>query len=135
MVCPNCHQAKTDVVNSRAKKNTSAVWRRRLCPQCGSLFTTHEKIDMASLYTVSNGKKPVAFNPARLLLSLLDVLAYTGHAPEDAYWLSETIQEKLIAIQVNNSVILRTAVVTVARDTLLAYDELAGRAYQAKHPL
>lgn len=102
---------------------------------CHALFTTHEKIDLASFYSVSSGKKLVAFNPAKLLLSLLDVLAYTGHSPEDAYWLSETIQTTLINQQTRDPIIRRADIAKTSYEVLVAYDELAGRAYTAKHQL
>ena len=90
---------------------------------------------MSSFYKVAHVAKPIAFSPARLLLSLLDVLAYTGHDPEDAYWLSETIQSKLIETQIGSPIIERMSIVKTSYDTLVTYDELAGRAYLAKHPL
>lgn len=133
MICPNCQHTKTEVTNSRTKKVSASVWRRRKCATCKLLFTTYETLEMHNLYKVKKDKSLVAFSKVRLLLSLLGVLEYTGHEPEDAYWLTETVMVTLSSTYSPLSPLQISNIAYIAYNTLVAYDELAGRAYAAKH--
>lgn len=42
MQCPNCGSNKTLVYNSRDKQNGHARWRRKVCSDCNSTWTTME---------------------------------------------------------------------------------------------
>jgi transcriptional repressor NrdR len=44
MRCPYCGHMDTQVKDSRPTEDSSAIRRRRSCPQCGARFTTFERI-------------------------------------------------------------------------------------------
>ncbi len=58
MRCPFCSNEDSQVKDSRHTEDNTAVRRRRVCDQCGSRFTTFERIQLRDLIVVkSNGKK------------------------------------------------------------------------------
>src|SRR5579871_5578037 len=44
MRCPFCGHEDTQVKDSRPTEDNAAIRRRRSCPQCGSRFTTFERV-------------------------------------------------------------------------------------------
>ena len=72
------------------------AWRRRRCPNCKREFTTRELVAADSIIRVRTGKKTGAFSKSKLLLS---VLKACDHLPQDddaAYWLCDTIEQRLL---------------------------------------
>lgn len=56
MRCPYCLESETQVKDSRATDESTAVRRRRLCVKCGGKFTTFERVQVRDLKVVkSNG--------------------------------------------------------------------------------
>ncbi len=70
MRCPFCGHNDTQVKDSRPTEDNSAIRRRRSCPECGSRWTTFERVQLREL-TVrkSNGEK-APFDRDKLLRSL-----------------------------------------------------------------
>lgn len=96
MVCPFCLNTKTEVYNSRPTKKVNSLWRRRRCPSCHQEFTTRETIDAEAILKVQTpDNKSIAFSRARLLLSLLKSCDHQTQQ-DNAYWLCQTIEQKLI---------------------------------------
>ena len=60
MRCPFCSNEDSQVKDSRHTEDNTAVRRRRVCDQCGSRFTTFERIQLRDLIVVkSNGTKEI----------------------------------------------------------------------------
>ena len=58
MRCPFCSHADSQVKDSRHTEDNTAIRRRRICDQCGSRFTTFERIQLRDLIVIkSNGQK------------------------------------------------------------------------------
>ena len=58
MRCPFCSNEDSQVKDSRPTEDNTAIRRRRICDQCGSRFTTFERIQLRDLIVVkSNGQK------------------------------------------------------------------------------
>jgi transcriptional repressor NrdR len=58
MRCPFCSYEDSQVKDSRHTEDNTAIRRRRICDQCGSRFTTFERIQLRDLIVIkSNGKK------------------------------------------------------------------------------
>tara|TARA_Y100001970_G_C13842872_1_gene655364 strand:- start:269 stop:721 length:453 start_codon:yes stop_codon:yes gene_type:complete len=58
MRCPFCSNEDSQVKDSRPTEDNTAIRRRRICEQCGSRFTTFERIQLRDLVVVkSNGQK------------------------------------------------------------------------------
>jgi len=58
MRCPFCSNQDSQVKDSRPTEDNTAIRRRRICDQCGSRFTTFERIQLRDLIVIkSNGQK------------------------------------------------------------------------------
>ena len=70
MRCPFCSNQDTQVKDSRPTEDNTAIRRRRICDQCGSRFTTFERIQLRDLIVLkTNGKKEV-FDRDKMFRSL-----------------------------------------------------------------
>ena len=52
MRCPFCSHEDSQVRDSRPTEDNTAIRRRRICEQCGSRFTTFERIQLRDLIVV-----------------------------------------------------------------------------------
>ena len=52
MRCPFCSNEDTQVKDSRPTEDGSAIRRRRLCPACGSRFTSFERVQLRDLTVI-----------------------------------------------------------------------------------
>ncbi len=58
MRCPFCSNQDSQVKDSRPTEDNTAIRRRRICEQCGSRFTTFERIQLRDLVVIkTNGQK------------------------------------------------------------------------------
>ena len=71
MRCPFCGNADTQVKDSRATEDASAIRRRRCCQACGSRFTTFERIQLRELTVLKSDGRRAAFDRDKLLRSVL----------------------------------------------------------------
>ena len=70
MRCPFCSNHDSQVKDSRPTEDNTAIRRRRICDQCGSRFTTFERIQLRDLIVLkTNGKKEV-FDRDKMFRSL-----------------------------------------------------------------
>ena len=70
MRCPFCSNDDTQVKDSRSTEDNTAIRRRRICDQCGSRFTTFERIQLRDLVVIkSNGQKEI-FDRDKMFRSL-----------------------------------------------------------------
>ena len=70
MRCPFCSHEDSQVKDSRHTEDNTAVRRRRICDQCGSRFTTFERIQLRDLIVIkSNGQKEI-FDRDKMFRSL-----------------------------------------------------------------
>ena len=70
MRCPFCSHEDSQVKDSRHTEDNTAIRRRRICDQCGSRFTTFERIQLRDLIVIkSNGQKEI-FDREKMFRSL-----------------------------------------------------------------
>ncbi len=70
MRCPFCGNEDTQVKDSRPTEDNSAIRRRRLCPGCGSRFTTFERVQLRELTVVKKNNQRVPFDREKLARSI-----------------------------------------------------------------
>jgi transcriptional regulator NrdR family protein len=159
MVCIYCDsKTKTAVINSRVSAKFAAVWRRRSCPNCASIFTTREQVDYQNALRVVGvhgvlgtlGKpstshdlkarkrtslpaKPLEpFQRDRLFLSVYNSLSHRKTALNDATQLTDTIIAQLLLLQ-SNGVIHASLISKTTAKTLKHFDSVSGIHYSAHH--
>ena len=74
MKCPFCNNTETQVKDSRPTEDGSAIRRRRLCPACGSRFTSFERVQLRDLTVIKKDGKREVFNRDKLANSILTAL-------------------------------------------------------------
>ena len=70
MRCPFCGHEDTQVKDSRPTEDNSAIRRRRLCPECGSRFTTFERVQLRELTVVKRNGQRSPFDREKLAFSI-----------------------------------------------------------------
>ena len=71
MRCPFCGAEDTQVKDSRPTEDRNAIRRRRFCPDCGSRFTTFERVQLRELIIVKKNGQRVPFDRDKLMRSVL----------------------------------------------------------------
>ena len=71
MRCPFCGAEDTQVKDSRPTEDRHAIRRRRFCPDCGSRFTTFERVQLRELTIVKKNNQRVPFDRDKLMRSVL----------------------------------------------------------------
>ena len=70
MRCPFCSSKDTQVKDSRPTEDNTAIRRRRICDQCGSRFTTFERIQLRDLVVVQTNEQKEVFDRDKMFRSL-----------------------------------------------------------------
>src|SRR5262245_58309389 len=71
MRCPFCGHEDTQVKDSRPTEDNASIRRRRFCPNCGSRFTTFERVQLRELVVVKkSGAKKEPFEREKLARSI-----------------------------------------------------------------
>ncbi len=70
MRCPYCGGLDTQVKDSRPTDDSSAIRRRRICPDCGGRFTTFERVQLRELFLVKRNGRRVPFDRDKLQRSI-----------------------------------------------------------------
>lgn len=134
MVCIYCG-SPTQVTNSRLQKRVNQVWRRRLCTNCGSNFTTHEAAEYGSTIAVQYSQRQLKpFSRDLLFVSVFESCKHRPDALGDASALTQTIIGQLLP-HVQEGILEREIIVTIALAVLERFDKAAATIYGAFHPL
>jgi transcriptional repressor NrdR len=70
MRCPFCGNADTQVKDSRATEDNSAIRRRRVCTDCGGRFTTFERVQLRELMVLKRSGRRIPFDRDKLARSV-----------------------------------------------------------------
>ena len=95
MRCPFCGHADTQVKDSRPAEENAAIRRRRACPECGSRFTTFERVQLRELTVLKSGGQRVPFDRDKLLRSILIATRRRPVEPERIDRVVNGIQRRL----------------------------------------
>lgn len=131
MVCNYCGH-KTQVINSRLQKRHNQVWRRRFCPACKSLFTTHESLQLSAAHSVIKAGSVEPLNADKLFTDVLLALQDSKKCYEDARALTATILGKLLKNQ--TAAIEAEDISKAVSDVLKRFNRRAWLRYAAEHP-
>ncbi len=70
MRCPFCGGDDTQVKDSRPTEENATIRRRRFCPDCGSRFTTFERVHLRDLTVVKKNGEKAPFDRDKVARSL-----------------------------------------------------------------
>lgn len=71
MLCPNCKNMGTRVLDSRPVHEGRSIRRRRECESCQTRFTTFETVEERPLIVVKKGESREEFNREKMLRGLI----------------------------------------------------------------
>jgi len=97
MKCPFCGYDDTIVKDSRNTEDNAAIRRRRECPECGSRFTTFERVQLRELIVVKKNGEKTLFDPDKLHKSLSIAVSKRPISQERVDKMVNSIQRKLEA--------------------------------------
>ncbi|MBF0562331.1 MAG: transcriptional repressor NrdR [Alphaproteobacteria bacterium] len=70
MRCPFCGHDDTQVKDSRPTEENAVIRRRRSCPDCGSRFTTFERVQLRELQVVKKNGQRIPFDREKVRRSI-----------------------------------------------------------------
>ena len=70
MRCPFCSNQDSQVKDSRPTEDNTAIRRRRICDQCGSRFTTFERIQLRDLVIIKTNDQKEVFDRDKMFRSI-----------------------------------------------------------------
>ena len=95
MKCPFCGFLDSQVKDSRLTEDGACIRRRRECPECGSRFTTFERVQLRELVVVKKNGDKERFDREKLELSLQLAVRKRPVAPERGEKIVTSIQRRL----------------------------------------
>lgn len=95
MKCPFCGCDDTQVKDSRNADDNTAIRRRRECPECGSRFTTFERVQLRDLIVVKKNGEKVMFDRDKLARSIDLAVRKRPVSPERVEKIVNSIQRRL----------------------------------------
>lgn len=95
MRCPFCGHGDTQVKDSRPTEDNAAIRRRRYCPDCGSRFTTFERVQLRELSVIKKSGEKTPFDRDKLMRSLTIALRKRPVDDERIERIVNSIQRRL----------------------------------------
>ena len=95
MKCPFCGFLDSQVKDPRLTEDGACIRRRRECPECGSRFTTFERVQLRELVVVKKNGDKERFDREKLELSLQLAVRKRPVAPERVEKIVSSIQRRL----------------------------------------
>ena len=95
MKCPFCGCVETQVKDSRTTDDCTAIRRRRECPECGSRFTTFERVQLRELIVVKKNGEKTMFDRDKLARSIQVAVRKRPVNPERVEKVVNSIQRRL----------------------------------------
>ena len=123
MRCPFCGHDDTQVKDSRPTEDNATIRRRRSCPECGSRFTTFERVQLRELSVVKSDGEKAPFDRDKLNRSLKIALRKRPVDEERIDRIVNSIQRKLETLGENE---IPTKVIgEMVMDSLADLDQVA----------
>lgn len=95
MKCPFCGFLDSQVKDSRLTEDNACIRRRRECPECGSRFTTFERVQLRELTVVKKNGDRVRFDRDKLERSIQLAVRKRQVAPDRVEKIVTSIQRRL----------------------------------------
>ena len=95
MKCPFCGSLESQVKDSRLTEDNACIRRRRECPECGSRFTTFERVMLRELVVVKKNGEKMRFDRDKLARSIQLAVRKRPITPERVDKIVTSIQRRL----------------------------------------
>jgi len=121
--CPFCNHPDTGVKDSRTTEDNATIRRRRFCMECGSRFTTFERVQLRDLMVLKKSGLRVPFDRDKLARSIESALHKRAIDPERVERVISSIVRQLETS--GETEIPTTDIGEMAMDALLNLDAVA----------
>lgn len=119
--CPSCEHMDDKVVDSRSNEDGQSIRRRRECLECGTRFTTFERIEESALVVLKSDGRTEPYDRTKLERG---ILAAAKGRPVDAEH-AASIAQDVEALGRRRGEITSTLIGLRVLDRLRALDEVA----------
>ena len=123
MRCPFCGYEDTQVKDSRPVVDSTAVRRRRQCPECNARFTTFERVQLRELTVLKKDGRRVPFDRDKLRRSIAIATRKRGIDDEEIERLVNGIVRRLE--KAGDGEVPSTRLGELALEALAGLDEVA----------
>ena len=123
MKCPFCGCDDTQVKDSRDTDDNTAIRRRRECSECGSRFTTFERVQLRDLVVVKKNGEKVMFDRDKLARSIYLAVRKRPVSSERVEKMVNSIQRRLEAS--GEAEVLSTQIGEYVMEALSTLDHIA----------
>lgn len=123
MKCPFCGSDNTQVKDSRDTDDNTAIRRRRECGECGSRFTTFERVQLRDLVVVKKNGEKAMFDRDKLARSIYLAVRKRPVSSERVEKIVNSIQRRLEAS--GEAEILSTQIGEYVMQALSTLDNIA----------
>ena len=123
MKCPFCGCDDTQVKDSRDTDDNTAIRRRRECSECGSRFTTFERVQLRDLIVVKKNGEKVMFDRDKLARSIYLAVRKRPVSSERVEKVVNSIQRRLEAT--GEAEVLSTQIGEYVMQALSTLDHIA----------
>lgn len=123
MKCPFCGCEETQVKDSRNADDNTSVRRRRECPECGSRFTTYERVQLRELIVIKKNGEKTPFDRDKLAKSISLAVRKRPISPERVEKIVNSLQRRFESS--GETEITTTAIGECVMDALSRLDNIA----------
>src|SRR5580704_16328116 len=123
MRCPFCGHIESQVKDSRPSEEGASIRRRRMCPECGSRFTTFERVQLRELTILKRSGRRAPFDREKLVRSISVAIRKRPIDPDRVERLVSTIVRQLE--NMGETEIQSTVVGEMVMKALKSLDEVA----------
>jgi len=123
MRCPFCGHDDTQVKDSRPTEDNSTIRRRRMCLDCGSRFTTFERVQLRDLTVLKRNGRRAPFERDKLIRSISISCRKRPVEADRIERIANSIQRRLESS--GESEIPTGSVGEMVMDALIALDQVA----------
>jgi len=121
--CPFCNHSDTGVKDSRTTEDNASIRRRRFCMECGSRFTTFERVHLRDLVVMKKSGLRVPFDRDKLGQSIATALHKRSIDPERTERVISSIVRQLETS--GETEVPTTVIGEMVMDALLQLDPVA----------
>lgn len=128
MKCPFCGSLESQVKDSRLTEDNACIRRRRECPECGSRFTTFERVMLRELVVVKKNGEKMRFDRDKLARSIQLAVRKRPITPERVDKIVTSIQRRLESsgeTEISSTIIGEYAMEALANLDKVAYIRFA----------
>lgn len=95
MRCPFCGFTDSQVKDSRPSEDSSSIRRRRWCPECGSRFTTFERVQLCEVTVIKKSGQKVPFDRDKITKSIMTAVRKRNMTPDRVERIVSAVQQKI----------------------------------------